>query len=86
MNTITNIFSYYDQAIASLSASSQAAISMLLLLFLIWQIYQIFKHGHWIFIAALIIFLPGTWPAARFIANLVITIIKLLIIRIQSTL
>jgi hypothetical protein len=81
MNTLDQIFTQYDKLIAPLSTGSQALLSTVLLVFLIWQIYMIIKSGHWIFIAVLIICLPGTWPAARQIGNFVWTAIKFLLVR-----
>ncbi|MFA4996255.1 MAG: hypothetical protein WC536_03910 [Patescibacteria group bacterium] len=76
------IFTQYDKLISSFSPASQAFISLALLLFLMWQIYMVIKHGHWIFIAALILFLPGTWPATQYIGGLILTVIKLLFVRV----
>lgn len=83
MNSLDQIFNYYDKLVAPLSAGSQALLSAALLLFLIWQIWMIFKSGHWIFITMLIICLPGTWPAAQNIGNLVLIVIKFLFVRAQ---
>ncbi len=77
------IFTQYDNLISGLSTTNQALLSLALLLFLLWQIYMVIKHGHWIFIAALIIFLPGTWPAARHIGSLLFNIIKFLFVRVE---
>lgn len=77
------IFTLYDNLISGLSTTNQALLSLALLLFLLWQIYMVIKHGHWIFIAALIIFLPGTWPAARYVGNLLFDIIKFLFVRVE---
>ena len=84
MITLDSIFGYYDKLIAPLSAGQQATVSVVLLLFLIWQVYMIFKSGHWLFIAALIVFLPGTWPAARQVGLFVWTLIKFLYTRGQA--
>ena len=83
MDILTTIFSAYDKLIANLSPTSQALISFIILIFLIWQIYMVFKSGHWIFIAALIICLPGTWPATRQIGFLIWDVIKFLITRAE---
>lgn len=82
MEIMNSIFSFYDKLIANFTPTNQALISLAILLFLIWQIYLIVKNGHWIFIVALIVLLPGTWPAARHIGNLIITLIKFLFIRV----
>lgn len=83
MNGLDVIFNQYDKLISGLSATNQALLSLVLLVFLIWQIYMIIKSGHWIFIAALILFLPGTWPAARHIGNLVLLVLKFLLVRVE---
>lgn len=83
MITIDKIFTYYDNLIAPLSTGSQALLSAALLAFMIWQIWMIFKSGHWIFITIFLLCLPGTWPAARNIANLVLLVIKFLLVRAQ---
>lgn len=80
---LDKVFTYYDKLIAPLSAGSQALVSFALLLFLAWQVWMIFKSGHWIFITLLIICLPGTWPAARNIGNLLLIVIKFLFVRAQ---
>jgi hypothetical protein len=83
MNGLDSIFNQYDRLIAGFSATNQALLSLALLLFLLWQIYMVIKSGHWIFIAALILFLPGTWPATRHIGFLIFDIIKFLFVRVQ---
>jgi len=83
MNYLESIFGYYDQITAHLSTGQQAIISLILLIFLVWQIFMIFKSGHWIFIALLIILLPGTWPAAKQIGGLVLMFLEFLLIRAQ---
>jgi hypothetical protein len=82
MNSLDAIFNQYDKLIGGLSTANQAFISLLLLLFLLWQIYMIIKSGHWIFILALILFLPGTWPATRYLGSLLFLVIKLLFVRV----
>jgi len=81
MESIDKIFSYYDQLISKLPTGYQALISLLLVIFLIWNIYQIIKGGHWIFLAILVVLLPGTWPAAKNILFLIWTLIKGLFLR-----
>lgn len=83
MNSLDWIFSQYDKLIAGFSPATQALISIVLIVFLLWQIFMIFKSGHWIFIVALIIFLPGTWPATKMIGNLVFTLFKFLFVRAE---
>ena len=83
MSSLEWIFKQYDNAIAGLSPATQALISIVLILVLLWQIYMIIKSGHWIFIAALIIFLPGTWPATRFIGGLILSLFKFLLVRAE---
>lgn len=80
--TLDKIFSQYDTIISGLSLTNQALLSLALLVFLLWQIYMIIKSGHWVFIVALIIFLPGTWPATKMIGSLVLTVLKFLFVRI----
>ena len=77
------VFAQYDKLISGLSPATQALISIVLMLFLIWQIYMIIKSGHWLFIAALILFLPGTWPATKVIGALILTLFKFLFLRAQ---
>jgi len=77
------IFNQYDKIIAGFSPTYQALISIALILFLLWQIYMIIKSGHWIFIVALIVFLPGTWPATKFIGNLLLSLFKFLLVRAE---
>lgn len=84
MNILNTIFGYYDKLIGQLPASSQAIISLALLLVLVWQILLILKHGHWIFIAGLILLLPGTWPAARHVGVMIFTVFKFLFVRIVA--
>lgn len=83
MESLNLIFSYYDKVTANFSPSVQALVALLLLAVLVWQIWMIIKSGHWIFIATLIILLPGTWPAVRQIGNFVWLAIKFLLIRLQ---
>ena len=83
MNTLDAVFTYYDKLITPLSSGSQALLSAALLLFLVWQIWMIFKSGHWIFITMLIICLPGTWPAAKNIGNFALMLLKFLFVRAQ---
>ena len=71
MDKLNLVFSYYDKIVAPLSPTAQALISLALLVFLVWQIYLIFRNGHWVFIMLLIVFLPGTWPAARQVGELI---------------
>ncbi len=81
--SLDKLFAQYDKLISGLSPATQAFISIALMVFLIWQIYMIFKSGHWIFIAALILFLPGTWPATKVIGGLILTLLKFLFLRAQ---
>lgn len=85
MNNLDQIFGYYDKLIGNLSPQNQALISVALLLFLIWQIFMIVKSGHWIFIAALVLLLPSTWPATKTVGKFIWIIIKFLITRAQVT-
>jgi hypothetical protein len=82
MDILNTIFGYYDNLISPLSQTKQAIVSLLLLIFLFWQIYLVVRKGHWIFIAFLVILLPGTWPAARVIGRLFWAVIKSLLIRV----
>jgi len=84
MEYVNAIFNYYDKLIEPISISYQAIISLALLVILIWNIYQLIKSGHWIFIAVLILMLPGTWPAAKRIGELVWIVITGLLMRIQG--
>lgn len=86
MDQLDKIFGYYDQATAQFNPNTQALVAILLLILLVFQIYHVIKSGHWIFIAALILFLPGTWPAAKYVGNLIWLVIKFLITRAQSAL
>lgn len=71
MEAIDKIFSFYDQLMSQLPAGYQALISLALIIILIWNIYLIIKGGHWIFLAILIVLLPGTWPAVKTILSLI---------------
>jgi len=84
MNIFNAIFGYYDKLISPLPIGYQAAISLLLLVVLIWNIYSFIKSGNWIFLAVLILMLPGTWPAAKKIVYFIWLIIKGLLIRTQG--
>ena len=84
--TFDTVFNYYDKLIAPLSAGNQALISAVFLVFLIMQIWMIFKSGHWMFIAMFVICLPGTWPAARNIGNLLLMVLKFLFVRAHGLL
>ena len=81
IDILNQIFGFYDQIIANIPVGYQAAISLILVILLLWNIFLIIKSGHWIFITVLIVFLPGTWPAAKKIAELFYLLIKGLIIR-----
>ncbi len=83
MDSLDKIFGYYDKLISPLSTGNQALISAALLVFLVWQVYMIFKSGHWIFITVLIVCLPGTWPAARQLLTFGWMILKLLFVRAE---
>jgi len=83
---LDSIFSYYDRAIGGLSPVLQAGISLLLLAFLIWQIYMFIKSGHWIFLAVILAFSPGTWPATKQIGLYIYLIVKFLLVRAQTML
>lgn len=65
MDQLNLIFTCYDKLISGLTLTQQSFISLALLFILLWQIYSVLRNGHWIFIALLILFLPGTWPAAK---------------------
>ncbi len=78
------IFTYYDKLIEPIPVGYQALVSLVLLLILIWNIYQLAKSGHWIFVAVLIFMLPGTWPAARKIGELIWVVVSGLLMRIQG--
>lgn len=69
--TLDQIFTYYDKIIGNLPPYYQALISLGLIAFLIWNIHAIIKSGHWALIALLIIMLPSTWPALRFIGTFI---------------
>jgi hypothetical protein len=83
MDIIATVFSYYDQILSPLPIATQALISFIFLALLVWQIFMIIKSGHWIFIVALIIFLPGTWPAVKQLGYYAWMIIKFFITRAQ---
>ena len=83
MNYITEIFNFYDKLIINLPVNSQIIISLLILIFFIWQIFMFIKSGHWIFIVALLLFLPGTTGAIKNIGFVLLSILKSLLIRIQ---
>jgi uncharacterized membrane protein YccC len=78
-NVLVQFFSYYDKMVSGLSPSAQALIALVLLFFLVWQIYMFIKSGHWMFLAILIICLPGTWPALRQILNYVWKVLQFLL-------
>lgn len=78
MDAFNQIFGYYDKLIAPLSPGMQALVSFILLLVLLWQVYMIIKSGHWIFIALLVILLPGTWPAAKEVGRFFLMILEFL--------
>jgi len=84
MEIINAIFTYYDKLLETVPITYQATISLVLLLILIWNIYQLIKSGHWIFVAILIFMLPGTWPAARKIGEFVWVIVQGLLMRISG--
>lgn len=79
---LETIFGYYDNLIVHYSPITQAIISLMLFIFLVGQIYSIIKSGHWFFIAALLVFLPSTWPATKHIFFMTIDVLKFLLIRI----
>lgn len=86
MNILNSIFTYYDKTIVNFDPFWQAIISLLLLGFLIWQIFMVIKSGQWIFLALLILLLPGTWPAAKMVGNYLLTIAQFLLTRAQVSL
>jgi hypothetical protein len=78
-NVLVQIFGYYDKVVSSLAPSAQGLIALALLAFLIWQIWMFIKSGHWMFLAVLIICLPGTWPALRQILEYVWRVLQFLL-------
>lgn len=78
-NVLVQIFSYYDKIISNLSPSTQGLVAIAILIFLIWQIYMFIKSGHWMFLAAIIICLPGTWPALRQILDYIWKVLQFLL-------
>ena len=84
MEYLNAIFTYYDKLIEPIPVAYQAIISLALLIILIWNIYQLIKSGHWIFIAVLIFMLPGTWPAAVKIGELIWILVTGLLMRVQG--
>lgn len=78
-NVLVQIFGYYDKVVSNLSPSAQGLIALALLAFLVWQIWMFIKSGHWMFLAALIICLPGTWPALRQILDYVWKVLQFLL-------
>ncbi|MFA7244364.1 MAG: hypothetical protein WC080_03705 [Patescibacteria group bacterium] len=81
VNSLDQLFGYYDKFLANVPVQYQALISIALIAFLIWNIYAIIKNGHWLLIALLVVALPGTWPALRMIGNFLWAIIKGLLMR-----
>jgi hypothetical protein len=78
-NVLVQIFSYYDKVVSGLSPSAQGLIALALLAFLIWQIWMFIKSGHWLFLAVIIICLPGTWPALRQILDYIWKVLQFLL-------
>jgi len=83
MNFLDKIFTYYDKLLAPLDPKFQLGISLLIFCFLLIKVYFFIKHGHWLFLAAIIIFLPGTWPATKKVFLMIYLIVKFLVTRIQ---
>lgn len=83
MNFLDNIFTYYDKLLAPLDPKVQLIISLAIFVFLLIKLYFFIKNGHWLILLAIIIFLPGTWPATKKVFLLAITIVKFLATRIQ---
>ncbi|MEK9156281.1 MAG: hypothetical protein AAB360_03220 [Patescibacteria group bacterium] len=86
MQYLDLIFGYYDRVTAGLAPTGQALVAILLLVFLVWQVFGVIRSGHWIFVAGLLVFLPGTWPAAKHVANLLWLVVKFLLTRAQGAL
>ena len=84
MEVIDKIFTYYDSLIVDLPIGYQAIISAGLVLFLFWNVYIFIRKGHWIFLAILLIALPGTWPALRNLGYILWKVVINLVFRIQG--
>lgn len=84
MDTINQIFGFYDKAILGLPLHYQALLSLAVLIFFISVLYIFIKSKNWIFLAVIIVLLPETWPAARNIGIIVWNIFKGLILRLKG--
>ena len=83
-DTINKVFNAYDNYIKNMPLHYQILISLGLLIFLLWNIYAFLKSGNWILIVILLAALPGTWPAARALFNIVWMLVKGLAYRISQ--
>ena len=84
MQILNSIFNFYDKAIGTLPVSYQSLISFSILLFFIWLVYIFVKSKNWIFLALIIVMLPGTWPATKNIGLIVWALFKGLFARIKG--
>ena len=84
MAILDEIFSWYDTLIMPLPLGYQAAISLGLIIFLAISVFSFIKKGHWIFLAIIIIALPGTWPAVKNIGYVLWKIALGLLFRVQG--
>jgi len=83
MDPIYLAFKFYDNIITRFPPEGQFLISLVILLLIAGAIIGLLKHGHWIFLILLIIFIPGGWPATKHIGLIIWMIIKFLLVRIN---
>ena len=83
MVILDTIFGFYDRIIAPLPGKAQFFFALIILILLISSFVMVIKKGHWIFIVIFAIFFPGGWTALKVIWNVIWTIIKFLLVRIQ---
>jgi len=86
MDPIHIAFKFYDNFISRFTLEGQFFISLLILLLIIGSVIGLLKHGHWIYVLLLIIFIPGAWPATKHIGLITWVIIKFLFVRVQTSL
>lgn len=84
MDTVNQIFGFYDKTIFNMPIHYQALLSLAILIFFIWMVYIFLKSKNWIFLAIIIVLLPETWPAARNIGMIAWNIFKGLFLRLKG--
>ncbi|OQA04049.1 MAG: hypothetical protein BWY68_00543 [bacterium ADurb.Bin400] len=82
MSFLDKAFDLYDTLIMKFSPGYQALISLSLLVVFLFLIYRFIKSPKGIILIIILILLPGTWPALKYVGSFLLTMIKFFITRI----